>query len=88
MRKEDKKFILFWLGINLFVTIVLFSIILISLAYKSVPVSEQHMFDDLHSYRIYLHSSITILWVIALGIINGFFIYQIKSTNKEEQPKE
>ncbi len=61
MRKEDKKFILFWLGINILITISLFGIILISLAYKSVPVSEQHMFDNLHSYRIYLHSMITIL---------------------------
>ena len=88
MRKEDKKFIIFWLGLNLVITIVLFSVILISLAYKSVPVSEQHIFDDLHSYRIYLHSSITALWLIVLGTINGFFAYQIKSANKEEQPKE
>lgn len=80
--------ILLCIFINIVWLVVCVGAILMTMLYKDVPVQNKHLFSDLHSYRIFVHSSITALYFIVGIAINVISYSFSKDVKKKEEPKE
>lgn len=59
--------------------------ILISLNYKSVPITYQHIFEDLHSFLIFEHSMVLTTFIIVELALNIVIWFEPKEKDNNEQ---
>jgi len=89
---EDKEKLRNNILLSIFINIIWLAVcvgaILITMIYKDVPIQNKHLFSDLHSYRIFVHSSITALYFIVGTAINVISYSYTKDIKKKEEPKE
>lgn len=87
-RFSFKEKLWLYIGINAFWVILCFGVLLSTLLYKDVPYMAQHLFSDLHSYKIYAHTAITITYIIFGAVYNLYIYLMTKDNTNEEQSKE